>query len=85
MTLGLLIAASDLVVNLLGLLLDRLERLCRRRAPTAAPIYVIHNHYVVHNHYEANRFAFTASTGTNTPIRRVASAEPPATRFARDC
>jgi hypothetical protein len=85
MTLGLLIAASDLAVNLLGLLLDRLERLFRRRAPTAAPSYVVHNHYVVHNNCEASRFAFTASTATNTPIRRVASAEPPPTRSARDC
>lgn len=56
MSLGLWISAGDLVVNLLGLLLDRAERHFRRRTQTGAPSCVIHNHYMVHNYYEAERF-----------------------------
>jgi hypothetical protein len=71
MTLGLLIAASDLVVNLLGLLLDRVQPLFRRSTRAVAPIYVIHNHYVVHNHCGTCRLTSTpTATITTVPEKK---------------
>jgi len=83
MDLALVIAAGDFLTNVLDVLLSLIQRHGRGITPTAGPTYVIHNLYLLHNHYDAHRF--TATTGTNTPIRRAGSGRPPPTPSAREC
>jgi len=66
MSLGNWISGGDLVVNLLGLLLDRAKRQLQPRAPTGAPIYVVHSHCIIHNHYEAEGLSPESSPATAT-------------------